>query len=69
MTGIAVPAETWWGNYKLDFETSRIWNIGPLTRIVRCLKDAQGIEIPFPHRILYSGSVTDPFPVRSVTSR
>ncbi len=28
--------------------------------------DAHGIEIPFPHRTLYAGSVTDPFPVRVV---
>jgi len=28
--------------------------------------DAEGIEIPFPHRTLYSGSVTAPFPVRVV---
>ena len=28
--------------------------------------DAEGIEIPFPHRTLYAGSVTDPFPVRVV---
>ncbi|RMF77299.1 MAG: mechanosensitive ion channel family protein [Nitrospirae bacterium] len=26
--------------------------------------DAAGIEIPFPHLSLYTGSVTDPFPVR-----
>lgn len=26
--------------------------------------DEEGIEIPFPHRTLYTGSVTDPFPVR-----
>ncbi len=26
--------------------------------------DAKGIEIPFPHRTLYAGSRTDPFPVR-----
>jgi small-conductance mechanosensitive channel len=25
--------------------------------------DEEGIEIPFPHLTLYSGSVTDPFPV------
>jgi small-conductance mechanosensitive channel len=30
--------------------------------------DANGIEIPFPHRTLYTGSVTDPFPVRVVES-
>ncbi len=28
--------------------------------------DEEGIEIPFPHRTLYAGSVTDPFPVRVV---
>jgi small-conductance mechanosensitive channel len=28
--------------------------------------DASGIEIPFPHLSLYSGSVTQPFPVRVV---
>ena len=28
--------------------------------------DWNGIEIPFPHRTLYTGSVTDPFPVRMV---
>jgi len=28
--------------------------------------DAAGIEIPFPHRTLYSGSATEPFPVRVV---
>ena len=28
--------------------------------------DEEGIEIPFPHRSLYSGSVTDPFPIRIV---
>lgn len=29
--------------------------------------DAAGIEIPFPHRTLYSGSETEPFPVRVVS--
>ncbi|WP_111642282.1 mechanosensitive ion channel family protein [Marinimicrobium alkaliphilum] len=29
--------------------------------------DEAGIEIPFPHRSLYTGSVTDPFPIRIVT--
>ncbi len=28
--------------------------------------DKEGIEIPFPHRSIYAGSVTDPFPVRVV---
>jgi small-conductance mechanosensitive channel len=28
--------------------------------------DAEGIEIPFPHRTLYTGEVTEPFPIRLV---
>jgi len=28
--------------------------------------DAEGIEIPFPHRTLYTGAMTDPLPVRLV---
>lgn len=31
--------------------------------------DELGIEIPFPHLSLYTGSVTDPFPVRVVSGR
>lgn len=30
--------------------------------------DAEGIEIPFPHRTLYTGSVTEPFPIRLVSN-
>ncbi|MBL7189468.1 MAG: mechanosensitive ion channel family protein, partial [Phycisphaerae bacterium] len=29
--------------------------------------DAEGIEIPFPHRTLYTGSATAPFPIRIVS--
>ncbi|AGS40273.1 mechanosensitive ion channel family protein [Cycloclasticus zancles] len=29
--------------------------------------DAEGIEIPFPHQSIYTGSVTEPFPIRVVT--
>lgn len=29
--------------------------------------DAEGIEIPFPHRTLYTGEVTKPFPVKVVS--
>ena len=28
---------SWWGDFKLDNEQSRFWQIGPLTLIVRCL--------------------------------
>ncbi|HSS65525.1 MAG TPA: mechanosensitive ion channel family protein [Gammaproteobacteria bacterium] len=31
--------------------------------------DEAGIEIPFPHRTLYTGSATEPFPVRVVDDR
>ncbi len=31
--------------------------------------DAEGIEIPFPHRTLYAGSITDAFPVKHVEER
>ena len=31
--------------------------------------DEEGIEIPFPHRTLYTGSVTEPFPIRIVNGQ
>jgi small-conductance mechanosensitive channel len=31
--------------------------------------DAEGIEIPFPHRSLYTGSVTEPFPIRVISDK
>ncbi|MBQ0799365.1 MAG: mechanosensitive ion channel family protein [Porticoccaceae bacterium] len=31
--------------------------------------DEQGIEIPFPHRTLYMGSVTEPFPIRNTDDK
>ena len=31
--------------------------------------DEQGIEIPFPHRTIYTGSMTDPFPVRTIVPK
>lgn len=37
-----------------------------LQQAVKEAFDAEGIEIPFPHRTLYAGSETEPFPVRVV---
>jgi small-conductance mechanosensitive channel len=31
--------------------------------------DENGIEIPFPHRSLYTGSITDPFPIKIVDNK
>lgn len=31
--------------------------------------DEHGIEIPFPHRTIYTGSVTDPFPITTIESK
>jgi len=31
--------------------------------------DEQGIEIPFPHRTIYTGSVTEPFPIKQVSNK
>jgi small-conductance mechanosensitive channel len=33
---------------------------------IKAAFDAVGIEIPFPHRSLYAGSASEPFPVRIV---
>jgi len=62
-----------YGDSALEIQFS-VWakreNFLPLrNRIYEEIKvafDANGIEIPFPHRTLYAGSVTDPFPVRLV---
>lgn len=40
-----------------------------IMRDVKKRFDAEGIEIPFPHLSLYSGSVTEPFPVRIARTR
>jgi small-conductance mechanosensitive channel len=31
--------------------------------------DAEGIEIPFPHRTVYTGAASDPFPIRIVDGK
>ena len=43
----------WEGNHRLQEEIKRAF-------------DAAGIELPFPHRSLYAGSASAPFPVRVV---
>ncbi len=43
----------------LDFRTS-------IQEGIKAAFDAEGVEIPFPHRTLYTGSETEPFPVRVV---
>jgi small-conductance mechanosensitive channel len=44
----------------LEFKTS-------IHETIKAAFDAEGIEIPFPHRTLYAGSATEPFPVRIVS--
>ena len=43
----------------------QLWN--PMQERIKKAFDEHDIEIPFPHRTLYTGSVTEPFPVRVVT--
>jgi small-conductance mechanosensitive channel len=47
---------------KLDFPNIRATIMADIKKRF----DEEGIEIPFPHRTLYAGSVTDPLPIRLV---
>ena len=65
-----------YGDSSLDLQFS-VWgkreNFLPLRNAIleeiKAAFDAAGIEIPFPHRSLYTGSVTEPFPIQIVGSR
>ena len=62
-----------YGNSALEIQFS-VWakreNFLPLRNSIheeiKFAFDENGIEIPFPHRTLYTGSVTEPFPIRVV---
>jgi small-conductance mechanosensitive channel len=60
-----------YGSSSIDFKYA-VWskrdnflNVkNEITEEVKRRFDAEGIEIPFPHMSLYTGSATDPFPIR-----
>ena len=62
---------TGYGSSSIDF-TFAVWAKkeswlavkNSITEEVKLRLDAEGIEIPFPHVSLYTGSVTEPFPIR-----
>ena len=61
------------GDSSVDIQFS-VWALQPkyfelktlMQQEIKAAFDERGIEIPFPHRSLYTGSVTDPFPVALV---
>jgi len=63
-----------YGDSSLNFQFS-VWGVkdkfldlrNAMYEEIKRVFDERGIEIPFPHRTLYAGSVTDPLPVRLVT--
>lgn len=53
--------------FSVWFTQANIWESqNHLQQEIKAAFDEAGIEIPFPHRTLYTGSVTEPFPVRVV---
>ena len=64
-----------YGSSSLDFlfgvwvPTKNFFEVrNELREMIKTRFDEEGIEIPFPHRTLYTGAVTDPFPIRIVGS-
>jgi len=59
-SGVAVRFSVW-------FTQETFWESkNRLRQQIKAAFAAAGIEIPFPHRTLYAGTVTEPFPVRVV---
>lgn len=60
-----------YGQSSLDFlfgvwvSTDRFFEVrNELREEIKRRFDEEGVEIPFPHRTLYTGAVTEPFPIR-----
>jgi len=82
MTADIQATTSWWGSFNfqdfgessLDIQYS-VWTkrekfLELKNSIHEEIKNAfgeQGIEIPFPHRTIYTGSATSPFPIQSVS--
>ena len=50
-------------------KTDYIQTRNSMLKEIKARFDQEGIEIPFPHRTLYTGSKTEPFPVRVVEAQ
>ena len=60
-----------YGDSSLDFmvglwfeKTNYVMLKNSIMRDIKNRFDTEGIEIPFPHRTIYTGAVTDPFPLK-----
>ncbi len=55
---------------RIKTQPSQQWSVGrEYRRRLKKAFDAQGIEIPFPHRTLYMGEASSPFMIRSEPAR
>jgi len=55
-------------------EAAAVWGehalkVGQIHEEIKRAFDEHEIEIPFPHRTLYTGAVTEPLPIEIVTGR